>query len=151
MKFEFEILEVGRKNFSALMRDLSIEQMNHIPEGFSNNIIWNYGHVVITQQLLSYGLSNLPIKLDKAIIDKYRKGSKPTDFIDLEEFKMLKNASKDLFQQTILDYENGIFQDFKTYPTSFGITLNNIDDAIYFNNVHENIHLGSIMALKKLV
>jgi hypothetical protein len=151
MKFEFEILEVGRKNFSGLMRNLSIEQMNHTPEGFNNNIIWNYGHVVVTQQLLHYGLSGLPIKMDKAIVDKYRKGAKPTDFIDMEEFKMLKNASIELLQQTFKDYENGVFESFKVYPTSFGITLNNIDDAIHFNNVHENIHLGSIMALKKLV
>ena len=151
MKFQFEILEVGRKNFSGLMRDLSIEQMNHTPEGFNNNIIWNYGHVVVTQQLLYYGLSGLPIKMDNSIVDKYRKGSKPTDFIDLEEFKMLKKASIELYKQTVLDYENGIFTNFKVYPTSFGITLNNIDDAIVFNNVHENIHLGSIMALKRLV
>jgi hypothetical protein len=106
---------------------------------------------VITQQLLYYGLSNLPIKMDKAIVDKYRKGSKPADFTDLEEFKMLKNASIEFCKQTVLDYENGVFKKFKTYPTSFGITLNNIEDVITFNNVHENIHLGSIMALKKLV
>lgn len=151
MKFQFEVLEAGRKNFSGLMRDLSIEQMNYIPKGFNNNIIWNYGHVVITQQLLYYGLSGLPIKMDNAIVDKYRKGSKPGELIDLEEFKMLKNASIAFCKQTVLDYENGVFEHFKPYPTSFGITLNNIEDTITFNNVHENIHLGSIMALKKLV
>jgi len=151
MKFQFEVLEVGRKNFSGLMRNLTIEQMNHVPEGFNNNIIWNYGHIVVTQQLLTYGLSGLEMKMDKAIIDKYRKGSKPGDFIDMEEFKLLKETSKVLTQQTIEDYNNKVFKNFKPYPTSFGITLNNIDDAIVFNNVHENIHLGSIMALKKLV
>ncbi|MGB5463369.1 MAG: DinB family protein, partial [Aureibaculum sp.] len=30
-------------------------------------------------------------------------------------------------------------------------TLNNIQDAIEFNNFHEGIHLGYILALKKLV
>jgi len=37
----------------------TLEQLNKIPEGFSNNLIWNIGHIIVTQQVLIYKLSNL--------------------------------------------------------------------------------------------
>jgi hypothetical protein len=49
------------------------------------------------------------------------------------------------------DYQHGVFKSYKEYPTSYGFELKSIDDAIIFNNVHESLHLGTIMALKKLV
>ncbi len=33
--------------------------------------------------------------------------------------------------------------------TSAGIRLESVEDAIAFNNFHEGIHLGYVMALKK--
>jgi hypothetical protein len=151
MNFPFEVLQVARRNFSGLLRDLSIEQLNHIPDGFNNNILWNYGHIIVTQQLLFYGLSGLPLNIDAELVRKYRKGLKPEGFIDAAEFQTLKAASIELVQQSIADYEKGVFQKFTPYPTSYRVTLNDIDAAVYFNNIHEAMHLGVVMALKKLV
>jgi hypothetical protein len=35
----------------------TLEQLNKIPEGYNNNLIWNIAHVVVVQQMLVYKLS----------------------------------------------------------------------------------------------
>jgi hypothetical protein len=47
------------------------------------------------------------------------------------------------------DYQEGIFRHYVPYKTSYGVELNNIDDAIIFNNIHEGLHLGYMMAMVK--
>ena len=52
------LLKATRSNIAKLVEGLSIEQLNHIPEGFNNNLAWNIGHILVTQELLIYRLSN---------------------------------------------------------------------------------------------
>ena len=52
-----------RKNFIELVEGLSIEELNTMPTGFSNNIIWNFAHTLAAQQIVCYKLSGLPIHL----------------------------------------------------------------------------------------
>ena len=49
------------------------------------------------------------------------------------------------------DFNNNVFTNFKTYPTSYNFTLSAVEDAIVFNNAHEAMHLGFMIALKKMV
>ena len=57
MDQRFEHLITTRKHFVSLIENFSTEQLNKIPEGFSNNIIWNIVHCMVTQQGLIYGLA----------------------------------------------------------------------------------------------
>ena len=50
----FDITRTSRKIISQLLQDFTLEQLNTIPEGFNNNIIWNIGHIVVVQQMLVY-------------------------------------------------------------------------------------------------
>ncbi len=47
------------------------------------------------------------------------------------------------------DYADKEFGPYKVYTTSYNITLNTVEEAITFNNVHEGLHLGYIMAQKR--
>lgn len=151
ISFHLHLLAQTRKNFLNLIEGLSKEQLNKIPDGHKNNIIWNFGHVVVTQQILCYKLSELPMNLHSSIIDKYRKGSSPTENVSSDEIEMLKKAALELVEQTRLDYIEGKFKQFEKYPTSYGIELNHIEEALSFNNTHEGLHFGVAMSLKKLV
>ena len=138
-----------RANFLSLMNGLSEEQLNHIPTGFNNNIIWNFAHIIVTQQLLTYGLSKLPLSLDAESVNAFRKGSKPARIYantEIEHFKSLASSTLDELER---DVQEGKFQTFKTYPTSFGIELKSLEEAIAFNDVHEALHLGYAMSLKR--
>jgi hypothetical protein len=151
MKEAFEILKTTRRNQLAAIKDLTLEQLNVIPQGFNNNLIWNLGHVIVTQQLLCYKLSGNPLNVEADLLDKFAKGTLPSpnfEFTDLERLKKYAKSLPDLLES---DYNSGLFKTYNKYPTSYGYELNSIEDAINFNNVHEGVHLGYIMSLKRAV
>ena len=49
------------------------------------------------------------------------------------------------------EYNANIFKSNESYNKSVNVTLTEIDSATAFNNFHEGIHLGVILALRKLV
>lgn len=151
MEKEFEILKLNRILVLKSIESLSINQLNIIPDGFKNNIAWNLAHLLVTQQLLCYKLSGLEMFLDQPIVEKYQKGSAPSENMRTEELTMIKDQFLVLVEKFREDYGNGIFKDYTSYKTSVNISLETIEDAIKFNNYHEGIHLGYILALKKLV
>ncbi|WP_139957072.1 DinB family protein [Flavicella sediminum] len=151
MKHQFTYLNKGRALMLKLIDGLTIEQLNNIPKGFKNNIAWNIGHLVVTQQLLCYKLSGLPCAISEEMINAYRKGAAPEKVITAEEFDEIKALFVSLPVQFEKDYEAGIFKDYNEYTTSVDVTLSDIVSATGFNTFHEGIHLGVILALRKLV
>ncbi|MEL6656980.1 MAG: DinB family protein [Bacteroidota bacterium] len=151
--FEFTLncIRQTRHNMERIMQGFTIEQLNTIPEGFRNNLIWNYGHVIVTQQLLCYGLSGQKTFVDKSLIEAYRKGTAPNGDVDQAGFQELQSLSVAALNQFEEDYKKGIFQTFKTYPTSYGVELTGIEEAFNFNLAHEAMHMGTMLAIRKLV
>ena len=149
MNTNFDILKATRDNYLKAIDGLTLEQLNTIPKGFNNNIIWNITHVVVTQQLLCYGLTGNRIRLSEQIITDYRKGSKPKGPVTQTEVDQTISWLTDSIDWVKEDYEMGIFKEYKHYPTSYGFVLNSIEDAITFNNIHEGMHLGWVGAIKK--
>ena len=151
MNGHFHKLKVGRKLLLKSIKGLSDEQLNTIPDGFSNNIIWNVGHVLVTQQLLVYALSGNTPRISKEQIEFFRKGTKPDQIISASEIKSILEDIEKTVDEMETDYGNGLFKTYKEYPTSYGITLKTAEEAIQFNNIHEALHLGYILAMKKLI
>ena len=151
MNTQFNVLRQCRANVLKIVNKHSLEALNTIPQGFNNNLIWNFAHIIVTQQLLCYRLSGLPCLVSDDMIDQYRKGTRPGNSVDqnqLYSFLALFNYCIDQLEE---DYQNNLFVNYKEYATSFGLVLQNIDQAIAFNNAHEALHLGSMMAIQKFV
>lgn len=151
MDSQFEVLKKSRELVLNLTNGLTIEQLHKIPEGFNNNIAWNVAHLVVTQQLLLYKLSGLQCLVSDELIDNYRKGTKPTETFSEEEFEEVKELLLGLPDTLKEDFSAGIFSDYTEYKTSTGFMLDSFKTALAFNNMHEGIHLGVIMAIRKLV
>jgi hypothetical protein len=149
MQWTFDILEKNRKLMASFLDKFSVEQLNTVPEGFNNNIIWNIAHLVATQQLLTYKLSGLPMRVDEAFVEAYRKGTKANGMVSAEDIATIKSMLFSSVEQTKEDYNNGVFKSYNAYTTSTGSTLTSFEDAMAFNNYHEGIHLGYILAMKK--
>lgn len=139
-----------RKNFYKVLDSVKEEDLIKVPEGFNNNILWNFGHIVVTQNVLIYGMSGLDFTIPTGIISQFRKGTFPTDTEKpLAELEAIKLIAENANYQLIEDIKEVKFQDYQSYETSFGITLNSFNDALQFNNIHESMHLGYVIALKK--
>ena len=151
MEKQFEILRANRLIILKAIENLTIDQLNKIPAGFKNNIAWNLKHLLVIQQLLCYSFSGLEVAIGEEMIDNYKKGTEPKGLISEADFENIKSQFLLLVDRFKKDFDASIFKEYQPYTTSANVTLNNINDAIEFNNFHEGIHLGYILALKKLV
>jgi hypothetical protein len=153
MENQLQIIKKTRENFIKLVNGLTAEQLNKIPEGFSNNIAWNLGHIVAAQQSLCYALAGAALKVDQAVIEKYRKGTKPEAEVSEKEIQELAALAESNISDLEKDLQSNIniFANFQLYTTSYGFELRSINDAVSFFAVHDALHLGYAMALRKAV
>lgn len=152
MDFTFQVLNNTRAIFSKIIDSNSLEDLNKIPKGFNNNIIWNIGHVIVTGQLLAYKLSGLQPMVSGEMIDKYKKDSKPTEAIAQDEVNEIKALLHSTLEKTKEDYTKGAFENYNAYTVSTtGNTLSNIDEALQFILIHEGLHYGYVLALLKAI
>lgn len=152
MQFTFEVLNNIRPFFKKYIENNSLEDLNKIPEGFNNNIIWNIGHIIVTAQLLAYKLSGLPMMVSDDLVNKYRKDTKPEKPVSQLEVDEIKTLLFSTIEQLEADYKNGVFKTYNEYTVSTtGNTLTNIDEALQFILFHEGMHLGYILALARAV
>ncbi|WP_445735362.1 DinB family protein [Mariniflexile sp.] len=152
MHFTLDVLPNTRKSFHKIIENTSLEDLNKIPKGFNNNIIWNIGHIVVTQQLLAYKLSGLPMMISDGLVGKYRKDTKPEAAVSQEEVNEIKDLLFTTIEKTKADYSNDVFKDYNAYTVSTtGNTLTHINEAFEFILFHEGIHWGYVMALLRAV
>lgn len=151
MNSVFEVQKTIREIFLKILDNHSLEQLNKIPVGYNNNLIWNIAHCISAQQVLIYKLSGLPIMVSEEFIGKYKKGTKPEGDLSQAEVDEIRTLLTSTFDQTKKDFTDNKFVAYNEYTTSLGFTLKNIDGALSFNNYHEGIHTGIIMSIRKFV
>ena len=149
MDATFRIWETSRGLYKNFLDNYSLEQLNTIPAGMSNNLIWNLGHVVVSQQKLVYALSGLPMHIPDSLFEKYQNGSRPDGKTTQAEVDEIKQLLFEMVEKTKADFEAGIFKEFHPYQTNTGFHLGTWKEAMEFNNYHEGIHLGIMMSIKK--
>jgi hypothetical protein len=147
----FETTIRSRNMILELLQKHTLEQLNKIPEGFNNNLIWNIGHIIVAQQVLVYKLSGLPMMIADEMVDKYKNGSRPERDVTQAELDEIKILLFDSINKTTIDYNNGVFKTYNEYTTSIGFNLKNAEEAIVYNNFHEGLHLGIMMSLRKFI
>lgn len=151
MQRTFEITRTSRKILSQFLEKYTTEELNKIPEGYSNNLIWNIGHIVVVQQVLVYKLSGLQMMISDEMVEKYKKGSKPEQYVSQEEIDEIKSLLTETINKTEKDFGNKIFKNFQEYPTSTGFVLKSAEDAMAFNFFHEGLHIGVMMGIRKFI
>jgi hypothetical protein len=140
-----------RRNLLEILQNTSTKDLLLIPDGFNNNMYWNIAHCVATQQLLHYYLSGNPFRIDQYWIETYKKGTLPNLNVQQSEIDDLAFLLTETSKVLMKDYDDDFFPDYTSYTTSFGLDLKSIQDAIIFNNMHESIHYGYVMAQKRAI
>jgi hypothetical protein len=149
MKHLLNITRQTRENFIRLIETSTIEELNEVPASFSNNIIWNFVHIMTSQQLLCYQLAGLNPIIDPAYILAYKKGTRPEGFVNAEEINTIKGLIRSTIDQLEIDLDNNLFVNYNAFTTSFGVELKSTNDAVQFFPVHDALHYGYALAIKK--
>ena len=91
MDWTFDICLKNRKILEGFLNQFTLDELNKIPVGFNDNIIWNIAHVIVTQQLLVYRNSQLPMEVSEDLISKYKKGTKAEFIVSQQEVDEIRN------------------------------------------------------------
>lgn len=151
METSFNINQTSRMVLLNFLENHSLEQLNAIPEGFSNNLIWNIGHSIVVQQMLVYKLSDLSMMISDEMADKYKRGSKPEHSVSQKEVDEMKVLLFSTIEKTKKDFREKLFQTYNEFTSLSGFTMKSATDAIEFNNYHEALHLGIMMQIRKFI
>lgn len=143
--------KTSRKLYLDYFDKYNLEQLNLTPPKFSNNLIWNIGHIIAAQQALVYKSSNLPINITESFFDKYKPGTRPGDPVSQTEVDEIRSLLFSMIDQTEADLKNGKFVTFTERTTITGFHLGNLQDALVFNNYHEGLHLGYMKSIARFV
>ncbi|MEO8147957.1 MAG: DinB family protein [Bacteroidia bacterium] len=154
MNKNLESIKKYREFILKQISSLTPEQLNEIPTGFNNNIIWNLGHIVSATQAICYKRAALAVTVDDKYFTPFLTNTKPDKFISSEEIEVIKELLITTIDALQNDFENKIFGNYtksENVERVYGIALNNIDDAIDFLLYHDGVHSGYIFGLKHLV
>ena len=110
-----------------------------------------YSHSLVTQQLLMYKLSGLSLQIPEEWVSLFAKGTKPERDITAEEVAAIDAALFSTYEQVVEDTKQGVFSSFRPYTTSTNMELNDIITAQTFVLFHDGLHIGTVLALAKLV
>jgi hypothetical protein len=141
----------SRKLYLPLFDTYTADQLNKVPDGFSNNLIWNIGHIIVAQQSLVYKSTNQPLYITDELFELYKPGTRPTRTITEEEINELRSLLLSLIDKTEADIAAKKFVSFNERTTVTGFHLASLADALEFNNYHEGIHLGVMKSIGKFI
>ena len=146
-----EKLKKDRAFYITLLEGLTTEQLNTIPNGFNNNIIWNFGHLIATLQSICYIRAGIDVAIDEKYIQAYKPGTKPDQYVNEAEITTMKLLMISSIERFETDYNNHLFSDYKSWTTRTGIDVGDIEDAINYTFFHDGLHTGYTMALKRQI
>src|SRR5690606_16969211 len=100
MESTFKIWETNRKIYLEYFNNYTLHQLNKTPEGFSNNLIWNIGHIIVAQQALIYKASGLSSYVSDELFALYKPGTKPSGITSQQEVDELKELLISLIERS---------------------------------------------------
>jgi len=148
----FTIIKNTRGKFVQLLDGLSAEELNTVPDGFANNIAWNFGHIVVTTPLLCYGRTGARPDATVRHSDFYKNGTRPGRPLSEAEIGELKALSVSTIEQLEREHAEGLFGRIEPCTTAtFGGEIRTIEEMLATTLAHDMLHYGYAMAQKRII
>lgn len=141
----------NRKACKKILDSLSLEQINLIPAGFNNNILWNCAHIIAVQQMLTYGLTNQSFVFAKEFVFRFAPGTKPDGLYTEPFVSDIKAMLFSSFEQLKTDMNTDRFSVFNPFLTALKFEITDLEKAVAFNQYHEALHMGHILNIRKFL
>jgi len=151
MNTQIAIIQKPRLQVLNIIEGLTLDELNYIPAGFKNNIIWNMGHMIAAQQGICYKRAGLPLTIDETFFMTFKPGTQPERLYTADDLALIKDLFFSTLTQLEADLQTGMFGNYTPFVTRYGFEITSINDAVSFLPFHEGAHAGTVIALKKLV
>lgn len=149
--FECEILRASRNRLLRLIETSNNEILFKIPAGFNNNIIWQIGHCITSQQRHMYMRSGLPMYISKKFMESFKIGSSPRSWAINPDVNEVKHLLIDTVNHLESDLESSLFVNYEPFDLPIGFRVKNHVEALQAANYHEAEHSGQILTYLKLL
>lgn len=151
-QYEMQILRASRNRLLQILETIDKKILFEIPKGFNNNIVWQIGHCITSQQRHMYMRSGLAMHITEEFMENFKFGSSPIFWrVDpnIDEIKQLLIHTVDRLES---DLKANIFVKYEPFELPIGIRISNHLQALQAAIYHEAEHSGNIfMYLKTLV
>jgi hypothetical protein len=142
----------GRGYFASHLAGLTDEQLTTVPEGAANSILWNVGHIVMSNYGMLHGASGVDVPAPAEWGPLFKGGSDPANWgDDAPSPSEIMNAFNAQADTIIAGLKNDTFDNFQPMELSPELKLNSVDEALGFIIIHEGVHHGNIIVLRKLL
>lgn len=120
-----------------------------IPDGFNNNLLWNFGHIAHVQEKLVFGLIGDPMNVPPTFETFFAKGTKPAEWIgtppSINEVKIVLAEQKMRIAENMSGkLETPLLQPF---TNSTGKTFYTVGETLLFSTYHEALHMNTILQI----
>lgn len=148
----FGHLSFARNATLRLVKDVSENKSREIPEGFSNNILWNLGHIYSSLESFAFGYIGESMDLPEEFKGLFGMGSKPSEWSgnipEITKLIEMLEAQPQRVQERLADK---LDQEVKLPFTIPGAELKTVRDLLTFSFYHEAGHTQTIKHLKKSI
>ena len=144
-------LMVGRGYMSMHTKGLTEEQLLAIPDGMESNILWHLGHLYNSHCGMLYGHSDAENPCPASYGDLFKGGTKPATWAEAPSVQEVVDNFNGIANKIAQDYSAGAFTNYQAWDLAPGMTLATVEDALGFVIVHESVHHGNIIVMRRLL
>ncbi|KMZ40138.1 MULTISPECIES: DinB family protein [Bacillales] len=149
--FVWNQFDLIRGMFLARLTEITEEEADVVPNGFQNNIRWNIGHILLTQDFLLFGPEGMKCPPHYAAM--FAPGTKPADW--QKEGPSLEAFAAELKEQHVRIKEEFHSRLNDPLPKPFELgdkgTMHTYGEMMVFTLFHEGMHIGCISSLRKAI
>ena len=143
------LLHGGQGFIGNAIEGMSDEQLSTVPEGMSNNIVWNLGHLAHSLAGMTYMHSGLEYPLPEGYPELFKSSSSPSTWEEAPVVTEVVKNFKNLTSQATDDLMAGKFDSFEAFDLMPGFTMNSIEQVLGFHLMHAGMHMHAIGAIKR--
>lgn len=143
------LLQGGHGFLEGAIDGMSDEQLSTVCDGFSNNIVWNVGHLASSLAGMTYARSGLENPLPESYGELFKGGSSPSTWSEAPNVSEVVANFKKLAPQVSEDLLAGKFDSFEAFDLMPGFNMGSVEQVIGFHLMHAGMHMHAIGAIKR--
>jgi hypothetical protein len=128
------------------------EHIHTVPDGFSNNILWNVGHILLYGELLLVRAADNTGKLPSEYKGLFGGGTKPADWQgEVPSFQSLLGKLKEQQDWLAAEFGDRLHEKVAVPIQIRDVQFHTYGDILSFVMYHEGLHLGLINAMNRIL